>query len=208
QIQDDNGKFRSAYLKVIGSIALITFPMMVGLWVAAEPFVLTLLGSQWQPVILLLMILAPVGMEQSLGTTVGTIYQAKGRPDLQFRWGIVSGILILTAFVIGLQWGIVGVAVAYVIASFLWCYPSFNIPFSLIHLPMRDFGAVLWRPLVASLLMLLVLVGLKFLLPTGLASGWVLGILIPIGGISYLFASWCINREQIQQLLVMVGLNK
>ncbi|NEQ62192.1 MAG: MOP flippase family protein [Moorea sp. SIO4A1] len=208
QIQDDNAKFRSAYLKVIGLIALISFPMMVGLWVAAEPFVLTLLGSQWQPVILLLMILAPVGMEQSLGTTVGTIYKAKGRPDLQFRWGIVSGILILTAFVIGLQWGIVGVAVAYVIASFLWCYPSFNIPFSLIHLRMRDFGAVLWRPLVASLLMLLVLVGLKFLLPTGLGSGWVLGILIPIGGISYLLASWCINREQIQQLLVMVGLNK
>ncbi|NEO43868.1 MAG: MOP flippase family protein [Moorea sp. SIO4A3] len=208
KIQDDNAKFRNAYLKVISSIALVSFPIMGGIWVLAEPFILALFGSQWQPVILLLMILAPVGMIQSLETTIGTIYQAKGRTDWLLRWEFGYGIGITITFLIGLQWGIFGVAVAYAILSFLVTYPSFAIPFRLIHLRMLDFGAVIWRPLVASFLMLLMLVGLKFLLPTDLASGWVLGILIPIGGISYLLASWCINREQIQQLLVMVGLNK
>jgi PST family polysaccharide transporter len=208
KVQDDDAKFRMAYLKVTGTIALITFPLMVGLWALAEPFILTLFGSQWRPVILLLMILAPVGMNQSVGTTVGTIYQAKGRTDLMFRWGIVSGFLMLSAFVIGLQWGIIGVAIAYAIADLIWTYPSFAIPFRLIHLRVRELVMVLLRPLLASLLMLTVLLGVKFLLPTSLASGWVLGILAVTGCITYLLASWLINREQVQQFFGMLGLKK
>ncbi|NJL58329.1 MAG: oligosaccharide flippase family protein [Desulfobacteraceae bacterium] len=44
QIQDDDAKFRRIYLKVASSIALITFPMMLGLMVIAEPFVLAILA--------------------------------------------------------------------------------------------------------------------------------------------------------------------
>ncbi len=205
QVQDDNARFSRAYLKVVSTIALITFPMMIALWAVAEPFILAVFGSQWQPVILLLMILAPIGMTQSLGSTVGAIYQAKGRTDWMLRWGIGAGILMIIAFLIGLQWGIVGVASAYAIASLTLTYPSFAIPFRLIDLPMRDLGLVVWRPLVASLIMLGVLLGLKFFLPTSLASGWVLGILIPTGILVYSIASWLINREQIQQFLGMLG---
>lgn len=208
QIQDDDAKFRSVYLKVVSMIALITFPLMVGLWSLAEPFVLTFFGSKWQSVILLLMIMAPLGMVQSIGTTVGAIYQAKDRTDWIVRWGIISSIVVMSSFVIGLRWGIVGVATAYTIATFLLSYPSFAIPFHFIHLPMRDFGMVLWRPLAASILMLGVLLGVKFLLPTSLVSSWLLGILVPIGFVAYLLASWLINREQIQEFWGMLGLKK
>lgn len=207
QVQNDNARFSRAYLKVVATIALVTFPIMIGLWAVSEPFILTLFGSQWQPVILLLMILAPVGMTQSLGTTVGTIYTAKGRTDWMLRWGIGSGILVTFAIVIGLQWGIVGIATAYATATAILTYPSFAIPFHLIGLRVSDLIAVVWRPFFASLLMLGVLMSLKMLiLPTSLANGWVLGILVPVGIIVYLLASWLINREQIRQLLGILGI--
>lgn len=208
KIQDDDAKLRSVYLKVVSTIATITFPLMLGLWALTEPFILTVFGRQWQPVILLLMILAPVGMAQSLETTVGTIYQTKGRTDWMLRWSICEGTLLVITWMIGLQWGIVGVATAYVIAVFILLYPNFSIPFRIIQLRIVDLGKVIWRPLVASLLMLVVLLGLKFLLPTSLASGWVLGISVPMGCLAYLLASWLINREQMQQLLVVVGLKR
>jgi O-antigen/teichoic acid export membrane protein len=204
QIQNDDAIFRSAYLKVASAIALITFPMMIGLWALAEPFVLTVFGLQWQPVILLLMILAPVGLSQSIGTTVGAIYQAKGRTDWMFRWGIAAGILVMIAFVIGLQWGIVGVATAYAFACFILIYPSFAIPFRLINLRVRDFGIVLWRPFLSSSLMLVVLFGFKAALPADLSDGLTLGILVPTGIIAYLLVSWMLNREQIRQILLIV----
>lgn len=208
KLQDDNARFSFAYLKMSSTIALISFPLMVSLWALAKPFILTFFGQQWQPVILLLMILAPVGMSQSIMTTVGIIYQVKGRTDWLFRWGIISGTLVVIAFVIGLQWGIIGVASAYAIATLILAYPNFAIPFRLIHLPVRDLGAVLWRPLVASLIMLGLLLVVGFLLPANLASGWVLGISVPIGCITYLLASWWLNRKQIQQLFDMIGVKK
>ncbi|OGU34266.1 MAG: lipopolysaccharide biosynthesis protein, partial [Ignavibacteria bacterium GWB2_35_6b] len=96
KIQDDNIRFKRVYLNVVGTIALVTFPMMVGLFAVSKPFVLTILGQQWKPIIILLMILSPVGMLQSVGTTVGIIYQAKGRTDWMFRWGIFSGIVVIS----------------------------------------------------------------------------------------------------------------
>ena len=205
KIQDDDVKFKTAYLEVIGYIAVVTFPLMIGLWASAEPFILTMFGSQWQPVIALLMILTPVGMAQSIETTIGQIYQIKDRTDLMFRWSICEGTLLIIAWVIGLRWGIVGVAISYSLMYFALIYPSFVIPFNLIDLSIFRMAAVLWRQLVSSLLMLIVLLGVKLLLPTNLADGWVLAILIVTGGIAYFLASWSINRKQIQQLLKTVG---
>jgi O-antigen/teichoic acid export membrane protein len=208
KLQDDDEKFGLAYLKANSSIALISFPLMLGLFALAEPFILTFFGMQWQPVILLLQILAPVGMSQSIMTTTGIIYQVKGRTDWMFRWGIGAGIFIVLAFLIGLHWGIVGIAAAYAIASFSLTYPCFAIPFSLIQLSMQKLGIALWPSFAASLFMLGILLGLKFLLPPNLSSVWVLGVLVPIGCIVYLLVSWLINREQLQQLLDVVGLKQ
>jgi O-antigen/teichoic acid export membrane protein len=201
QIQDDDARFRRAYLRVAGVIALIAFPLMLGLMVASETFIRAVLGSQWVPVAILLVILAPVGLVQSVGTTVGAIYQAKGRTDLMLRWGIFSGALVLLAFMIGLRWGIVGVAVAYAVATLILAYPSFAIPFRLIGLRVRDLGTVLWRPLLSSLLMVVVLLGLKSALPAGSYPGLTLGILVSTGLVTYVLVSWIVNRDQARQIL-------
>jgi PST family polysaccharide transporter len=206
QVQDDNVEFRRVYLKAIAKISLITFPLMTGLCVLAEPFVLTFFGQQWRPVIILLIILSPLGMIQSLATTVGFIYNVKGRTDWLFIWGIVTGFLAIISFVFGLQWGIIGVASAYAIYYILLVtYPCFAIPFRLIELPMSEFGSFIWRPLVASTIMLIAILGIKILLPTSLASIWILAILVPIATISYLFGSWWINKQQLIELIKFIS---
>jgi PST family polysaccharide transporter len=96
KMQDDNGRFRHAYLRIVSSIALITFPLMLGLWGLAKPFVLAVFGVQWISITNLLLILSPVGMFLSIGATVGIIYQAKGRTDWLFKWGLFAGVLRFT----------------------------------------------------------------------------------------------------------------
>lgn len=206
QIQEDDAFFRSAYLKVASAIALITFPLMIGLWVIAKPFILTIFGPQWSPVIIPLLILSPVGMIQSIITTAGTIYQVKGRTDWFLRWGIFAGILVVVSFVIGLRWGIIGVATAYAFISFILIYPSFAIPFRLIDLKVRDLGRALWRPLSSSLTMAISLLALMAVLPSGLPNGLILGIMIPCGVLVYLIASWMINQAQMRQVLDALGI--
>ena len=141
KIQDDKARVKEIYLRTICIIALIAFPMMLGLLVVADSFVLALLGYKWSEVIPLLRMFALLGMVQSIGTTVGWIYNSQGRTDLQLRWGMRAGGLLILSIVIGVLLGsIKSVALCYVVMSgVILVYPNFAIPGKLINL---TFGEV------------------------------------------------------------------
>jgi len=223
-IQDDNIRFAKAYLKVATTIALISFPMILGILALASPFVLTIFGVKWQPVILLIMIFAPVGLLQSVGTTTGSIYTAKGRTDWMFRWGIGSGLFVIIASIIGLHWGIIGVATAYAIVTFSISYFNFAITFRLINLKFSWLLGVLWKPLMNSLIMFTAIIGFKMALlellsnrvvlsmigfekipPIGLTNAMVLGLSIIVGIIVYSAASWVTSKRQLKELWALAG---
>jgi len=207
-VQDDNKRFASAYLKITGSIAFVTFPLMAGVWALAEPVTLALFGEQWRPVIILIIILAPVGLIQSIGTTVGLIYQAKGRTDLMFRWGIGAGTLTIIAFMIGLNWGISGVAIAYAITSFILLYPGFSIPFRLIDLNFVQMLRILRPSFLNCSLMFMSLAAIKIILPGSLPAAFVLVVSVILGVAVYLSASWITNRGQLVELWSLTGLGR
>lgn len=117
-IQDDMERTRAVYLKIVRSISLITFPMMTGLIMVSGEFILTVYGERWRPAILPLKLLCIVGALQSIGTTGGVIFNSQGRPDITLKIGIVSSIAIIIAFVIGIQWGLLGLITAYIAVSF------------------------------------------------------------------------------------------
>jgi O-antigen/teichoic acid export membrane protein len=209
QLQDDLKTFRSAFLSVAWAIAFVSFPMMLGLAVVAQRFVLTVFGDKWEPVIGLLVIFAPLGAIQSVATTVGSIYQARGRTDWLLRWELVAGTLIVLSFVIGLNWGVLGVAAAYGIVFMLLVYPSFAISFSLIDLRVRQLTDVLWRTLICSLLMAAVVFFVSYTIPWDGSAGWpmlwlVLLIQVALGVICYLTFTWMFNREQMMTLWLML----
>ncbi len=139
-IQNDKARVKKIYLRAIRVIALVTFPTMIGIGVLAEPFIRTVLGNQWMGVVPILQILCIGGIRQSVGTTVGWIYTSQGRTDLQFKWnGIVSSVVSVIAFIIGLRWGGVGVALAYVLSGYLilW-YPTWAVPLKLINISFTE----------------------------------------------------------------------
>jgi PST family polysaccharide transporter len=201
RMQDDAGQFSRAYLKVASAIALMSFPLMLGLAALAEPFVLTLFGAAWMPVIPLLLILAPLGAVQSILTTVGHIYTAKGRTDLGMRWTVGAGLLIMLSFVLGLPWGIVGVTASYAIVMLLLTYPGFAVPFRLIGLRVRDLGGVLWRPATCALVMFAVVASMALWSPLGVPGWLTLSSLVPLGALVYFACSWAINRTLLLEVI-------
>jgi PST family polysaccharide transporter len=202
-MQDDDRRFASIYLKVCAAIALIAFPLMAGLLVLAEPIVLSFFGGSWSPVILLIMIFAPVGMIQSIGATVGGIYQVKGRTDLMFRWGIGAGSLAIAAFVVGLNWGIVGVAGVYAIVAFILFYPSFAIPFRLVNMSFAQLLNALRPSFLNTSLMVLALALFISVLPPLSSNELFLLLTVPLGVAVYFTASWLTNRAELRELWSM-----
>ena len=201
RLQDDSGQFGRTYVKMAAAIALISFPLMLGLTALVEPFVLMVFGKAWLPVIPLLLILAPLGAVQSITTTVGTIFTAKGRTDWALWWTIGSSVLIVLSFVLGLRWGILGVTASYAIMSLLLTYPTFAIPFRLIGLTVGDLTRVLWRPAACSLAMYAALAAAMMFWPRTLPNWVTLSLLVPLGAAIYFACSWAINRTLLLDVL-------
>jgi O-antigen/teichoic acid export membrane protein len=182
QVQDDHQRFRPAYLQACVTIATLTFPMMLGLTVVAGPFVEVFFGPKWRPVGMLLTVLAPVGMVQSVASTVGGIYMAKGRTQLMFRVTAGATVVFVAAFALGLRWGVLGVATAYAIASIALTPFLLRIATSLIELPLSTLIRKLAPVLGFSLPMLLPVALLRLVLERGAyPKSLVLGSAVALG---------------------------
>lgn len=186
KIQDDVPRIQRLYLRMTAVIALITFPMMLGLLVVAENFVLFVFGAQWVGMIPILQAFCIVGIVQSIGTLNGNIYLSKGRTALQFRVGGAVGLLGVVAIVLGIQWGVIGVAYAYTLFSLLVVYPSISIAVSLIDLSIIRVIKNLAGIFGCAVAMALILWGIEFLLPTDWPHWAYLAVQVPFGMASYI----------------------
>jgi len=194
-IKSDPVRLKKSYLKVIRYIALITFPMMLGLLVVAETFVAVAFGTRWASLAPLLQVLALVGMVQSIVTTNGVIYIALGTTGLMLKIGTVNAVVSVLSFVVGLPFGVIGVATAYALANLIMLYPNLYYSWRQINL---DVGEGLWALrhfLVSAVVMALAVA----LLGTGLAeTAWSeLWILIGqiIGGLAlYVFVLLAVTK--------------
>ena len=153
KMSGDHARFRAAYLRTASLISLVTFPVMIGLGVTAQPFVRVFLGPKWMPVAGLLMVFGPLGALQSLTSTLNLVFNTQGRTNLLFRWQIFASISYVASFVVGLRWGIMGVAVCYTIVWLLLMVPMLVIPFRLIGLTLTAYLRALWPTAWPTLVM-------------------------------------------------------
>ena len=204
-IQDNNAKLRMGYLKAIKYTSLITFPLLAGLAVVAPKFIPIVIGEKWMPMILPLQILCILGSLHSIGTHVGTILLSKGRSDIQFKWNIFTSIVIPIAILIGLKYGIIGVAIAVTVMSLSLFLIIQNITNSLIDLGLYDFFKALYPATICSIILMIsvkifqkisIFISLKDIL--SLIGSIIMGVLF------YIFAIWIIDSDSIKEIRVLI----
>jgi O-antigen/teichoic acid export membrane protein len=202
RLQADHGRLAGAYVRATAAITLVTAPLMFGIFVLREPFIAVALGEHWQPVVDVLAWLVPVGLLQSIGTSVGALYLATGRTDVMFKWGVAAGLLVIPAFIIGLQWGVAGVAAAYAIASLLLFWPSLAIPFRLVGLRVRVVLLRLVPSLATAVVMALVVAVLAAVWPPRADNQLLrLALLVVVGAVIYGSLSLITQRALLKDII-------
>lgn len=139
RVQDDDPLLCRAYVKIVRCVSLVAFPLLAGLALVAPLFVPVVYGQKWVAAVVPLQLLCGAGALYSLGSTVGSLYLAKGRPDLQLKVGLGAFALLGLAVGLGVRWGIAGVAagvLAYTLTSLLAGQAFAN---GLIGLRMREY---------------------------------------------------------------------
>jgi PST family polysaccharide transporter len=151
--QHDADGMAHDFLRTIGALALVTFPLCAITASLASPLVDVALGPKWHDAGPVLSVMAIVALMQSILASGGVILTARGRTDILFRWGLVSGAVNLGAYLIGVQWGVMGVAVSFLVATTLLAYPAMALPFREIRLPVRRLVGALGPATTATLAM-------------------------------------------------------
>jgi PST family polysaccharide transporter len=111
-LHDQDERLRKAYLKVVRYVALVTFPMLTGMFVVAPEFVQLVYGPKWGESVPLLRLFCLVGMSKSVGTLVGNVYLVKGKPQWGLWWNVAYTVTLLIALLLGVRFGTRGVVTA------------------------------------------------------------------------------------------------
>jgi PST family polysaccharide transporter len=119
RLADDRPRLADVWVRASCLVGAVSIPALVGLAILAPEFVEVVLGSRWSGLTPLIQILAAVGIVQSLQTLSGEVLLALGRAGTLLRFTLLWFVGSLGSFVVGVQWGIVGVAVCYTIVTLL-----------------------------------------------------------------------------------------
>jgi lipopolysaccharide exporter len=205
RIQDDNEGISRGYVRATAAVAMLTFPVTVGVAVMAEPIVRVLLGEKWLPAVPVLALFGPLAAVQSVTTTTSVLYQSKGRTDLQLRWGVVVGTAMLAAYLAGSHWGATGVAWAFLIGTLVLSVPQLAIPFHLVDLPFRRFLAGLMPTIVSTGAMAGAAYGVRMLLE-GAGASWTVVLFVPVavGALVYTGIVLATRPQALRDVVLLV----
>ncbi|MEM6666161.1 MAG: lipopolysaccharide biosynthesis protein [Pseudomonadota bacterium] len=203
-IKSDMKRLANVYLKSQSVLTAVTLPMMTGLALVATPFVALVFGPNWDTVVPVLFYLSFAGVVQALIGTSNVLWKALGQTEVLLHWSIIRMAGFVSAFAVGIWMGsIANLAAVYLLANLVLFVPFQLVTLRRIGIPARDFIASLAPCLISTGLMALTLVVVKWSIPD--LSAWSsvqqLGLLIPIGIISYGAAMVLLFRTYLTDLL-------
>ena len=113
RLQDQPGEVGRAFVRSAGAIMAAAMPVYLGMAATAGPLVEVALGKHWAgaaPVVRLLGCAMPF---MTLYVLMPPASDAIGRPGIGVRASIVGAIVLPLAYLVGVRWGVTGLAAAW-----------------------------------------------------------------------------------------------
>ena len=204
KLQKDVEAIKTNYLRILNVISFINFPILLALFIFADPVVRLFLSSKYMGAATFLKILCFWGIFASIGNPAGNLVVAKGRTDLSFRWTVVRFCCAPLAVFAASFFSINAVAYSQVILQGIFFFIYWRILiYPLSDIKLGEYVGSLSRALLCSIIamvpaLLWHYVGLQY-------SGWfsrnpwidlVGGC--AVYGVTYLLATWFFNKGIIE----------
>jgi O-antigen/teichoic acid export membrane protein len=188
-MRDDRERMADVWIRATRLVALISMPALVGLVIVAPDFVDVVLGPRWSEATTVIQILAGVGLLQALHTLNGEVLLALDRAKTYFWFTMLWFAGSFGAVIIGLEWGVVGVAACYAAAAVAIEPVRAIITTRALGIPLWRFVSALTGVAQATLVMAVLVLGARAaLLALGVPAAARLVILIVLGAVVYLAA--------------------
>lgn len=123
QLDPQSDEFRSYYFELVRLLAWLTMPLMILMYVSSSDIIHIVLGPQWSGVAPIFSILAIVGFIQPIGSLRGLLLISSGQSRRNLYAGLIGSSIVTSGFIIGIRWGVTGIAWSYVTSIYLSLLP-------------------------------------------------------------------------------------
>lgn len=151
-IQSDHRQIAQIYTQSLSMIALLTFPLMAGLFVVSEHFVHAFFGTAWLEMIPLIKIFSILGMLQSIMATTGTLFFSQNRTDLVFKFSLVTKLVLFISLFLCVPYGLEAVAYCLLANTLIFGFLQMYLAVGLIQLSLLRVLKALLPILLVTLL--------------------------------------------------------
>jgi O-antigen/teichoic acid export membrane protein len=200
KLQGEPERLREAWLTGTIVVSSLNAAAFLGMAVVAPDFVLVVLGQKWAASVRVLQLLSLAGVSTSFMTLNWATLQALGRAGTSLRLRLFSVPLVITAFAIGLHWGVEGVAGFYAIARAIVVVVSTFVTCRVLGARYSTVVRRLSRVLGHCLAMAVFVFALRRLVLTPIDPGPRLALCALCGIIFYVGIVWWRDRELVGQL--------
>jgi len=201
RIQHDRERYASNFLLAVRLLSFCVFPVLWGISSIAPELVSVLLGSKWLLSTVPLQLLALIMPVHMFAPFMNTAALGLGRADIAAKQVLIASLIMPAAFLIGSQWGLVGLAAAWLVAFPLVFIGAMVLFLQIIRLRIRDLLGAMAPPVAASLGMYAMVAVIRVIL--GPATGEVarMTALIFAGIVAYGVLSLVINRDGCREVI-------
>lgn len=203
-VQTDQRTTQRYFLHLTEGLALITIPVAWGMALVADDFVQLVLGDKWSAVAAPLRILAAYAALRSITSLMSPLFFLTGGSRLAMLNGILAAAIFPIGFYIGSTWGIVGIAVAWMVVHPLNLVPMYWHVLPKIGLSFWRYIRVLWPALSSALIMTVAVYAVKTTLPPGSSLATSLLVQVCGGGAAYLLAVLTLHRERLTGFIDLI----
>lgn len=185
RLQEDRSRLRDGLLSAFRLATLVSVPLLWGLSSCAPEVVHLILGPKWHDAIFPIQVMSLVIPVRLVSGLMWTAVTAVGRVDIFLQLMLMGVVIFPGSFLVGVQWGLEGLALAWPIAWLANFSVGFPRVVKAIGLSMGDVVRATSLPMLAGLPMAAAIMATRWATPT-LAEVLRLPLLIVVGGAVYL----------------------
>lgn len=151
-VVDQPATYRRLYRRTLSSIAIVGMPGVVVLAVLSRQIIVVLLGDRWIGAVAPFRWLAIAGFMQMVSRTFSWLFTTSDRPRALAIWASLTSPALVGCFVVGLRFGITGVAAAYALGQVALTAPGIWYSTRGTAVGVSDVLQAVWRPAVVALI--------------------------------------------------------
>lgn len=199
RMQDDREKLRERLLYAMRLLMFVGVPLTWGIAAIAPELTELVLGPQWHGAIFVLQVMALVIPLKMFSALLATAASAVGEVRLDLKNNITNAIVMPLSFLVGVQWGVEGLAVSWLAAAIIVLVLTLPAMGRVLSVSLRDILRTVTGPAAAGAAMVGAVFWTRELLAP-ISKMVALPLLIAIGAIAYLLASLIVQKDVVGDL--------